>query len=89
MQRLYKLFGYVAVLLVFPYLFIRLVYLVWSTDAGLLQELAVFSEFAVPVLFATVALTGTLFAAAEGIRLAMDVQDNLLRIANRGGRSKD
>ena len=89
MLRLSKVFGYVAIALVFPYLTVRLVYIYWKTETGLLIELARFSEFAIPLLFATVGLVGFLFAASEGIRLAMDLQENTLRIANRGGRRRD
>ncbi|MFG0289326.1 MAG: hypothetical protein ACF8CQ_14195 [Rhodopirellula sp. JB044] len=88
MQRLYRLFGYVIIATVFPYLCFRLVAVVIGAEEGLLQDLIAFSEFAVPVIFASVALVGTLFAASEGIRLAIDVQDNTLRIANRNGRLK-
>jgi hypothetical protein len=89
MQRLYKLFGYVAVLVVFPYIGIRFLYLLVITRERHLQVFAEFSEFAVPVLFGCVALTASLFAASEGIRLAMDIQDNTLRIANSSGRRKE
>jgi len=88
MQRLYKLFGYVAVLIVFPYVGVRFLYLLVTTKEQYLQVLAEFSEFAVPALFGCVALTASLFAASEGIRLAMDVQDNTLRTANSTGRRK-
>lgn len=86
MQRLYKLFGYVTVGVVFPYLLFRLVYLVMTTKENLLIELGIFSEFAVPLILLSVAATATLFAAAEGIRLAMDIQDNTLRLANHHDR---
>ena len=89
MQRLNKIFGYVAIAIVFPYLIGRLIYLIYSTETGLLLELGKLSEFAIPVLFATVGLVGFLFASAEGIQLFIDVQDNLLRIANRTGRRKN
>lgn len=89
MQRLNKIFGYVAIAIVFPYLIGRLVYLIYKTETGLMVELGRFSEFAIPVLFATVGLVGFLFAACEGIQLLIDVQDNLLRIANRSGRRKE
>ena len=88
MQRLNKIFGYIAIAIVFPYLIGRLVYLIYTTETGLLLELGKFSEFAIPLLFATVGLVGFLFASAEGIQLFIDVQDNLLRIANRTGRRK-
>jgi len=88
MQRLYKMFGYVAVLIVFPYVGFRFLYLLVTTKERHLQVMAEFSEFAVPALFGCVALTASLFAASEGIRLAMDVQDNLLRTANSTGRRK-
>lgn len=89
MQRLNKIFGYVAIAIVFPYLIGRLFYLIYKTETGLMVELGRFSEFAIPVLFATVGLVGFLFAACEGIQLLIDVQDNLLRIANRSGRRKE
>ena len=86
MQRLYKLFGYVTIGIVFPYLLFRLVYLLMTTKENLLVELGVFSEFAVPLILLAVAATATLFAAAEGIRLAIDIQDNTLRLANHHDR---
>ncbi|TWT88022.1 hypothetical protein [Neorhodopirellula pilleata] len=86
MQRLYKLFGYVTVAVVFPYLIFRLVYLLMTTEENLLVELGTFSEFAVPLILLSVAATATLFGAAEGIRLAMDIQDNTLRLANHHDR---
>lgn len=89
MQRLSKLFGYATILAVFPYLLFRFIWIVSSTEEGLLQELGQFSTFAVPVLFATVGLIGILFTASEGIKLAIDLQDNTLRIANRAGRRKE
>jgi hypothetical protein len=89
MQRLNKIFGYAAIAIVFPYLLGRLIYLIYKTETGLMLELGRFSEFAIPVLFATVGLVGFLFAACEGIQLLIDVQDNLLRIANRSGRRKE
>jgi len=88
MQRLYKLFGYVAVVIVFPYVGFRFLFLLVTTKEQYLQVMAEFSEFAVPSLFGCVALTASLFAASEGIRLAMDVQDNTLRMANSTGRHK-
>ncbi|EMI54879.1 hypothetical protein [Rhodopirellula sallentina] len=88
MQRLYRLFGYVIIATVFPYLFFRLFAVIIRAEEGLLPDLIAFSEFAVPVIFASVALVGTLFAASEGIRLAINLQDNTLRIANRNGRLK-
>lgn len=89
MQRLNRIFGYVAIAIVFPYLIGRMAYIIYTTDQGLLLELGRYSEFAIPVLFGTVGLVGFLFASAEGIQLFIDVQDNLLRIANRTGRRKD
>jgi len=88
MQRLYKLFGYLAVFIVFPYLGSRFLYLLATTKQDHIQVFAEFSEFAVPLLFGCLALTASLFAAAEGIRLAMDIQENTLRIANSAGRRK-
>lgn len=88
MQRLYRLFSYAAVLIVFPYLLARLGYVFWTTQDGLLRELGSYLEFAVPVIFGTVAFVGTLFALSEGIRLAIDIQENTLRLANRQGRRK-
>ncbi|MGB7345582.1 MAG: hypothetical protein WBD20_15315 [Pirellulaceae bacterium] len=89
MQRLSRLFGYAAVAIVFPYLLLRLLRVIWLTDEGLLKELVAFSEFAVPVIFGTAGLIGFLFTASEGIKLAMDIQENTLRIANRSGRRKE
>lgn len=88
MQRLHKLFGYTAVLLVFLYLSLRLVLLVASETPNLAEELILLSQTAVILTFATVVVTGTLFTLAEGIKLAIDLQNNTLRIANRNGRRK-
>lgn len=88
MRRLYYLFGYVSILITFPYLAFRFIYVFVITDDQLLQDLGEFSEFAVPLMFGCIALAATLFAASEGIKLAMDIQDNTLRIANRSGRRK-
>lgn len=88
MQRLTKLFGYTSIAIVFPYLMFRLAHLLQTTESGLLLELGRFFEFAVPVVFGTVGLVGLLFTMSEGLRLAMDVQDNTLRMANRSGRRK-
>jgi hypothetical protein len=88
MQRLYRLFGYVAILCVFPYVGMRLLYLIVVTRDKHLQVMAEFTEFAVPLLFGCTAVAATLFALSEGIKLAMDIQDNTLRIANSSGRSK-
>ncbi|MEO9593140.1 hypothetical protein [Rhodopirellula bahusiensis] len=89
MQRLSKLFGYATILAVFPYLTFRFLWILLTTEDGVLQELGQFSMFAVPLLFAMVGLIGVLFTASEGIRLAIDLQDNTLRIANRAGRRKE
>ncbi len=88
MLRLYKIFGYVAVLLVFPYLGFRILYIFLTTKEGLLARLGEFSEVGLPLIFGCVALTATLFGVSEGIKLAIDIQDNTLRIANRHGRKK-
>ena len=88
MLRLYKVFGYVAILCVFPYIAFRFLYLLFTTKEQHIQVFAEFSEFAVPVLFGCVALAASLFAASEGIKLAMDIQDNTLRIANNAGRKR-
>ncbi len=88
MQRLYRIFGYLSVILAFPYIAIRFLYLLVTTKQNYLQVFAQFTEFAVPVLIGSVVITATLFAAAEGIRLAMDIQENTLRIANSYGRRK-
>lgn len=88
MQRLTKLFGYAAIMIVFPYLTFKFARIFWMSETGLLQEVGAFLEFAVPVLFGTVGLVGLLFTLSEGLRLAMDVQENTLRIANRSGRRK-
>ncbi len=88
MQRIYKIFGYAAVLIVFPYLGFRFLYILSTVKEGLLAQLGEFSEFAVPLLFGCVAFTASLFGLSEGIKLVMDIQDNTLRIANRHGRKK-
>lgn len=87
-QRLYVMFGYAAVGVVFPYLVISLGWVCYRAEDDLIRQLVNYSEWAVPVVFGTVALVGTLFAASEGIKLAIDVQDNTLRIANAGGRRR-
>lgn len=88
MQRIYKLVGFAGVLIVFPYLGFRLLYLLLTVNEGLLAQLGELSEFAVPLLFGCVAFTASLFGLSEGIKLVMDIQDNTLRIANRHGRKK-
>ena len=88
MKRIYKFFGYAAVLIVFPYLGFRFLYILSTVNEGLLAQLGEFSEFAVPLLFGCVALTASLFGLSEGIKLVMDIQDNTLRIANHHGRKK-
>jgi hypothetical protein len=89
MQRLYRVSGYAAFLIVFPYLGIRCLRVLFTTKEGLLLQLGEFSEFAVPLIFACVAFTSIMFGLSEGIKLATDIQDNTLRIANRYGRRKD
>ena len=88
MQRLTKLFGYAVVTVVLPYLTFLLIHIVYTTETGLLRELGTYFEFAVPVLFGTVGLVGFLLTLSEGLRLAIDIQENTLRIANRSGRRK-
>ncbi len=88
MQRMYKIFGYVAILLVFPYISFRILYISFTAKEDLLVQLGEFSETGLPLIFGCVALTATLFAVSEGIKLAIDIQDNTLRIANRHGRKK-
>jgi hypothetical protein len=85
-QRLYKIFGYVAVAIVFPYLFIQLVRIILGSAGDTMQRLIEFSQFAVPVLFGTVVFSGTVFALAEGIQLAIDIQANTLATARRSKR---
>ncbi|MEM9367497.1 MAG: hypothetical protein AAGD07_16010 [Planctomycetota bacterium] len=88
MQRLHKLFGYTAVVLVFVYLLLRFVGLIASDTPNLVEELILLSQTAVVLTFTTVVVTGTLFTLAEGIKLAIDLQNNTLRMANRNGRRK-
>ena len=87
-QRLYRLFGYTTALMVFPYLLYRLVAILMRGEGDIVVRLMNFSWFAVPWVLGSVALTGTLFAAAEGIRLAIDIQANTLEIARSAGRRR-
>ncbi len=86
-QRLYKIFGYVTVGVVFPSMLYRLaVILLFAEDPDLTTRLIDFSWFAIPWIFGAVALTGTFFATAEGIKLAIDIQENTLAIARSAKR---
>ncbi|WP_286764604.1 MULTISPECIES: hypothetical protein [Rhodopirellula] len=87
-QRIFRVLAYATVALVIPELLIRFLWIVWSTQDGILNEVGQFSLYAVASLFGMVALVGTLLTASEGIELAIDVQDNTLRIANQSGRRK-
>ncbi|MCC9657296.1 hypothetical protein [Rhodopirellula halodulae] len=87
-QRIFRLLAYATVMIVIPGLMFRFAWILWSTEEGLLNAFGQFSLHAVAALFAMVGLVGTLLTASEGIELAIDLQDNTLRIANQSGRRK-
>lgn len=76
--NLYRLFGYLIVGLAFPYLGYQLLIALFSADGDLVSRLVDFSQLAFVVFAGSAAITGTLFALAEGIRLAIDIQSNTL-----------
>jgi hypothetical protein len=81
-QRLYRLLGYTTVAVVFPYLGFRLLAILVATEGSeRMDRLIEFSQFAIPLMFGSVAVAGTLLAASEGIRLVIDLQQNTLTIA--------
>ncbi len=88
LRRLYAVFGYVGVAIVFAYLLIEAGLVVYRSDGDLLVNLAVYSRWAVPTVFGTVAVTAAMLAASEGITLAMDIQENTLRAANELNRRR-
>ena len=83
-QRLYRLAGYTGVIGVFGYLVVK-----FYTDVGRapsgeqMAKLVDFVEYAVPFTFGTVVIAGVLFGASEGIKLAIDIQENTLAAARK------
>ncbi|OYP29467.1 hypothetical protein [Rhodopirellula sp. MGV] len=85
-QRLYRIAGYVGTMGVFAYLIATGYSALHDAPVGeRLARLGEWMQTAVPYLFATVVGAGFLFGAAEGIKLAIDIQENTLAAAHQRG----